>query len=131
MDVNRMALILTSEDPETLFSFYHETLSLPKAVGSGPGPLEAGGQEQAGGAVQVGGAVFIIEGHSDTKGRAKEPQRHLVDLHVNDVAAEQKRLQDLNVHFVRTAEREFWGGVIATFLDPDGNYVQLIQDPSP
>ena len=31
------------------------------------------------------------------------------------------------VTFIRTAGKEEWGGVISTFLDPDGNYVQIIE----
>ncbi len=30
------------------------------------------------------------------------------------------------VQFIREPEREEWGGLITTMLDPDGNYVQLI-----
>ncbi len=70
----------------------------------------------------------MIEEHSATNGTAKEPQRHFLDLHVDDAAAEQRRLQQHGVEFIREAEREDWGGVIATFLDPDGNYVQLVQE---
>jgi predicted enzyme related to lactoylglutathione lyase len=73
----------------------------------------------------------VIEAHSKTAGQAREPQRHMLDLHVDDVLAEQSRLQDLGVHFIRMAEREAFGGLVATFLDPDGNYVQLVQDRAP
>ena len=46
---------------------------------------------------------------------------------VEDLASEQERLKAKAVKFVREAGREEWGGVISTFLDPDGNYVQLIE----
>ena len=123
MKVSRCILILTSENPERLYSFYRETIGLPEAVGSGPG---AG---QPGGAVQAAGVTIIIEGHSETAGDAKEPQRHLMDLHVDDLVTEEQRLLDLGVQFVRLGELEEWGGTIATFLDPDGNYLQLIEEP--
>jgi hypothetical protein len=29
--------------------------------------------------------------------------------------------------FIRTQGREDWGGVISTFLDPNGNYLQMIE----
>ena len=51
----------------------------------------------------------------------------LINFFVDDLAAEQARLEGLGVKFIRTAGREEWGGVISTFLDPDGNYCQLIQ----
>jgi hypothetical protein len=31
------------------------------------------------------------------------------------------------VKFSRSQGREYWGGVISTFADPDGNLLQLIQ----
>ena len=53
----------------------------------------------------------------------------LVDLVVDDVKAEQSRLEAAGVRFIRTGGKEEWGGTISTFLDPDGNYCQLIQYP--
>ena len=46
---------------------------------------------------------------------------------MNDLASEQSRLEAKGVPFIRNAEREYWGGVISTFLDPDGNYLQMIE----
>jgi catechol 2,3-dioxygenase-like lactoylglutathione lyase family enzyme len=46
---------------------------------------------------------------------------------VDDIAAEEARLEALGVTFIRKQGREDWGGVISTFLDPDGNYGQLIE----
>lgn len=51
----------------------------------------------------------------------------LINFFVEDLAAEQKRLEAEGVRFIRTAGKEYWGGVISTFVDPDGNYAQLIQ----
>lgn len=50
-----------------------------------------------------------------------------MNLFVNDVAAEQARLEKQGVQFIRSQGREFWGGIISTFIDPDGNYAQLIE----
>jgi predicted enzyme related to lactoylglutathione lyase len=55
----------------------------------------------------------------------------LLDFFVDDLAAEQKRLEAAGVKFIRTAGKEPWGGVISTFLDPDGNYCQLIEFKGP
>ena len=57
----------------------------------------------------------------------RSPPRMLLDFFVDDLAAEQKRLEAAGVKFIRTAGKEQWGGVISTFLDPDGNYCQLIE----
>ena len=78
-------------------------------------------------AFNAGGTPFMIDGHSATAGLAKEPQRVLISLFVDNLKAEQGRLEAKGVKFTRTAGREFWGGVISTFLDPDGNYCQLIE----
>ena len=115
MKVNSFILNVTSEDPGRLVTFYRDT------VGLAPNPQigEA--------AFDAGGTPFLIDGHSETKGGTKEPQRMLINFFVDDLKAEQGRLEQQGVTFIRTAGREEWGGVISTFLDPDGNYCQLIE----
>lgn len=115
MKVNSFVLNVTSEKPEQLVSFYKDV------VGLEPRP------EMGEGAFDAGGASFLIDGHSETKGVAKEPQRALINFFVDDLAAEQKCLEDQGVKFIRTAGKEAWGGVISTFIDPDGNYCQLVE----
>jgi len=117
--VNTFLINLTSEDPERLKAFYADVIGLPKNPDMGDGAFHAGG------------ATIGIDGHSDTKGGAKEPQRVLIDFFVDDLKAEQDRLEGLGVKFVRTAGKEYWGGVISTFLDPDGNYCQIIEYKPP
>ena len=115
MKVNQLILTVTSEDPDRLAAFYADTVGLPKNPDVGERAFTAGG------------TIFLIDGHSETKGAAKEPHRMLINFFVDDLAAEQRRLEGQGVRFIRTAGREQWGGVISTFLDPDGNYCQLIQ----
>ncbi len=115
MKVGTFLLNITSEQPQKLLEFYRDVVGLPAKEGFGEGALEAAG------------AVINFDGHSETKGRAKEPQRYLVDLFVDDLASEQARLEGAGVKFIRSAGKEYWGGVISTFLDPDGNYCQLIE----
>jgi predicted enzyme related to lactoylglutathione lyase len=113
--VNSFNINLTSDDPRRLIEFYRDVVQLPL-------------NEQMGeGAFDVGGAALLIDGHSEVSGRAKEPARVLINFFVDDLAAEQQRLEQRGVQFIRTAGREYWGGVISTFLDPDGNYLQLIE----
>jgi predicted enzyme related to lactoylglutathione lyase len=115
MRVTSFNINLTSEDPQRLTSFYRDVLELPPHTEIGES------------AFKVGDADIIIDGHSETHGPAKEPQRVLINFFVDDLAAEQQKLEERGVRFVRTAGREYWGGVISTFLDPDGNYLQLIE----
>ena len=116
MKVNSFTLNITSEQPERLTQFYRETVRLEPEPGMGEGAFSVGGL-----------AKFLIDGHSETIGPAKEPQRALIDFWVDDVKAERERLEALGVTFIRKEGVEYWGGRISTFLDPDGNYIQLLQ----
>ena len=115
MKVNSFLINVTSEDPARLTAFYADVVGLAKNPAIGESGFDAGG------------ASFLIDGHSETKGAAKEPQRVLINFFVDDLKAEQDRLEEQGVKFIRSAGREEWGGVISTFLDPDGNYCQLIE----
>ena len=118
MDVNLFNVNICSEQPERLIEFYANVVVIP--------PLP----QVSAGAFRVGGAALLVDGHSEVKGQAKEPQRVLLSFSVGDVAEEQKRLEAAGVEFVRPATREPWGGLVATFLDLDGNYCQLVGPPS-
>ncbi len=115
MDVTSFNINITSEQPGTLTEWYRDTLELSV------------NEELGGGAFNVGGAQLLIDGHSETMGEAKEPQRVLINMFVDDLEAERARLLARGVTFIRDPEREPWGGLITTFLDPDGNYLQLIE----
>lgn len=115
MNASTLFLNLTSADHERLFAFYRDTVGLPLRPDMGPTSLD------------VGGAVLAFDGHSETTGPAREPQRVLIDFMVDDLASEQERLLGAGVPCIRKEGAEFWGGLISTFTDPDGNYFQLIQ----
>ncbi len=115
MPVTQAAINITSEQPQKLMQFYHEVVGLPKQENMGEGALV------------FGGATLFIDGHSDTRGAAKEPQRVLINLFVDDLKADQTRIEGAGAKFIRKEGKEEWGGVISTFLDPDGNYCQLIE----
>jgi predicted enzyme related to lactoylglutathione lyase len=115
MKVNDFFVNITSANPEKLIAFYRDTIGLEMRDDMGPG------------AFVIGGHTFTIDGHSEVASHAKEPQRTLIDFMVDDLAAEQSRLEAAGVKFIRTAGKEYWGGVISTFEDPDGNYCQLIE----
>ncbi len=115
MKVSSLLINLTSENPERLKGFYQNVVGLAKNPDMGDD------------AFQAGGATLAIDGHSDTKGGTKEPQRVLIAFFVDDLKSEQDRLEGLGVKFIRTAGKEYWGGTISTFLDPDGNYCQIIE----
>lgn len=108
---------ITSSDPDRLDAFYAEVVGLERA-------------EQYD-LFKVGDGLFFIDGHSDTAGPTAEPSRVIVSFWVDDVAAEEARLVAAGVPCIRSQGREFWGGIISTFVDPDGNYFQLMGDDEP
>jgi predicted enzyme related to lactoylglutathione lyase len=115
MAVTSFNVNITSEEPERLKAFYRDVIGLRPTPELGDGAFDAGGTS------------FFVDGHSETKGVAKEPQRVLINFFVDDLASEQRRLEGKGVKFIRSAGKEEWGGTISTFLDPDGNYCQLIE----
>jgi predicted enzyme related to lactoylglutathione lyase len=67
--------------------------------------------------------------HDAIQGTARDPLRLMVNLTVTDIRAVHARLVRAGVVFTRAPEREAWGGWVATFADPDGNVLQLMQLP--
>lgn len=120
MKIESFLINITSENPERLVRFYQDIVGLAPNPQIGEGAFELSP-----------GTNLHVDGHSDTHGMAKEPQRVLINFFVADAAAEQARLKSKGVEFVRELGVEWWGGIISTFTDPDGNYCQIIQfDPS-
>ena len=67
--------------------------------------------------------------HSRVSGAARDPLRLMLNLAVDDIDATYARLREQGVVFSRPPEQEAWGGRVATFADPDGNTLQLMQLP--
>lgn len=116
MKVSNFALNITSENPEKLKAFYRDIVGLRPQPEMGEGALEI-----------VPGTTLHISEHGETAGPTKEPQRVLINFFVDDLASEQARLEKVGVKFIRKDGLEWWGGHISTFVDPDGNYGQLIE----
>lgn len=74
-----------------------------------------------------GDTRLTISTHSEISGPATDPLRIMVNLTTLDIHATADRLHGHDVEFVREPSQEPWGGWIATFHDPDGNTVQLMQ----
>jgi predicted enzyme related to lactoylglutathione lyase len=77
-----------------------------------------------------GGIRLSIGVHAGVRGRSGDPLRVMVNLAVDDIEATAARLRAAGVAFSRPPEREEWGGWVATFADPDGNTLQLMQLPA-
>ena len=115
MNVTSISLQLASDDPGRLVSFYRDTVGLPVVEGMGDHAFSLGGES----------VLFLVD-HSQVSGPTREPARAILDLHVADFDGEHLRLKAAGVHFSREKGVEYWGGVISTFNDPDGNIIQLI-----
>jgi predicted enzyme related to lactoylglutathione lyase len=75
------------------------------------------------------GVRLSVSVHDRVHGESRDPLRMMVNLAVDDIRAMHARLAAAGVNFTRPPEREDWGGWVATFADPDGNVLQLMQLP--
>ncbi len=116
MHVNQLIININSDQPAALMAFYRDVVGLP--------PHPDRNREST---LIAGGAELVFDSHSEVHGHTPQPQRILLNLFVDDLAAEQARIEAQGVTFIRTAGREPWGGIISTFADADGNYCQLIE----
>ncbi len=76
-----------------------------------------------------GGLRLSVSVHDRVHGTSREPFRIMVNFSVDDIDAVHARLVAAGVVFSRPPETEDWGGRVASFLDPDGNLLQLMQLP--
>ena len=119
MKADQFAVSVNSEQPEKLIAFYRDVVGLTPGPPVLPGSFIAGSSSFP---------AFIIGDHSAVEGATKEPQRVLLNFFVGDTASEEARLKEQGVEFIKSATKIQEPSVtIATFLDPDGNYCQLIQ----
>ena len=75
------------------------------------------------------GVRLSVGVHDRVSGASRDPLRIMVNLAVDDIRAVHARLAGAGVVFTRPPEAEEWGGQVASFLDPDGNLLQLLQLP--
>lgn len=101
---------------EALADFYAVTLGLPVRRRK-PGFVN----------FAWGDVRLTISVHEGVGGQAADPLRIMLNLATDDIVTDHARLSAAGVAFSRPPEQEPWGGWIATFVDPDGNVVQLLQ----
>ena len=110
-----------TDDLERMFRFYNDVLQLP-LHSRHPDFIAFSLVEPGGGEVR-----FNIGLHDRVSGASKDPYRFMPHLGVADIHAVASRLTEAGVEFIRQPEQESWGGWVATFRDPDGNTLQLLQ----
>lgn len=77
---------------------------------------------------QVGKGFLSIGEHSEVKGKAKEPQRMIMNFETTEVKEEFERMKKAGATVIKEpyGMDEAEGALIATLADPDGNYFQLM-----
>ena len=113
-----------TDDLEKMFRFYNDVLQLPLHSRHPDFIAFELGQGGPNGDVAM---RFNIGLHDRVSGASKDPYRFMPHLGVADIHAVAARLAEAGVEFIRQPEQESWGGWVATFRDPDGNTLQLLQ----
>jgi len=106
-----------SEDHTKLLPFYRDTLGLGVSM-------------ESEGFVVVGdgnGVALGLGTHSEVKGKASDPYRHMVGLDSDDIDGDVERLKEAGVEFIEEPSDYGDGMHIATFRDPEGNVIQISQ----
>jgi len=105
-----------SEDLNRLLPFYRDLLGFPVAIDT-PGFVVLG---------RPGAHTLALGTHSEVHGKNADPARHMVGLNSDDIMADWKRLRDASVEFIEDP-KDYGRAWVATFKDPDGNLLQLLQ----
>lgn len=107
------SILLASTDPVRLRAWYERAFGVTADVD---------------GFLRLGEVGLLIDGRDDVAARTAEPARVIINLHVPDARAIARHLSGLEVTWVAALEyREAAGAWFGTVLDPDGNYVQVIE----
>jgi predicted enzyme related to lactoylglutathione lyase len=80
----------------------------------------------------TGATKLIIEAtQEDQQGEGKGLVGRFTGLSfpVEDIHTKHRELCAAGVEFSGVPERQYWGGWLATFKDPSGNRLQLVQQP--
>lgn len=109
------SVFLFTDNLPRLLAFYRDTLELPVLYETDRYSLVGQGS----------GSMIGIQAHTQIHGQAREPQRMMIDFFCEDVFATVTRLRQRGVRFIEEP-LDVGGATTATFVDPDGNYLRLI-----
>jgi catechol 2,3-dioxygenase-like lactoylglutathione lyase family enzyme len=105
------SILLGTTRPAELREWYRKALA-PEHEGDGP--------------IDLGGVLLVIDQRDDVDAKNNEPGRFILNFHVDDFDAVEARLRAAGVDWLAPAE-DRPAGRFGTFVDPDGNYLQIIQ----
>lgn len=109
------SVLLGTTQPTVLKKWYQDMLA-PDHAGDGP--------------IDFGGFLVVIDGRDDVDSTNAEPGRTTLNFHVENIDEVEQRLVDAGVEFLVPVEQRA-NGRFGTFVDPDGNRLQLIQFDTP
>jgi predicted enzyme related to lactoylglutathione lyase len=109
------SILLASTDPERLRAWYAAALD--------PGD---NADMDAYRVLKFGGFYLMIDSRADVADKNPEPGRMILNFDVADARAVVARIDDLGAPWLAELEDRD-GNLFATAIDPDGNYVQIIQ----
>jgi predicted enzyme related to lactoylglutathione lyase len=109
------SILLASTDPERLHAWYVSALDPEEDT------MVDGYR-----ILKFGSVLIVIDTRDDIGPRNPEPGRLILNFDVTDARAMAARMDEVGVSWLAPLEdRE--GSLFATAIDPDGNYVQIIQ----
>lgn len=109
------SIMLASTDPEQLHAWYTTAL-----------PPQTDNREQQYRILGYGGCYLFIDSRDDVGDNNPEPGRVLVNFEVDDARATAERFEQLGTTWLAPLEDRD-GSLFGTAIDPDGNYVQIIE----
>ena len=111
--------VIHVRDMERAIRFYHETLELPVALNAEIfNHAEVGPEEP----------LAKIGLHATGK-ENKRKRRTGIVFETDDIYTLHERLKRQGVKFTLKPTKMPWGGIVADFLDPDNNELEVVQDP--
>jgi len=115
-------LMIGTSDPKAMANFYEKVFGRPADLNEGDQWFSWNTSEKM---------SLSIGPHSEITGRAKEPQRMILNMETPEVREEFARIKKASGAAVVKEPYEMGGAWIATFADPDGNYFQLVSPMEP
>jgi len=109
------SILLGSSRANQLRDWYLRVLA-PDHTGDGP--------------IVLGDLMLVIDQRDDVSDTNPEPGRSILNFHVDDFAPFEAQLNAAEVDWIVGAT-DRPSGRFATFKDPDGNYLQIIQFSRP
>ena len=77
------------------------------------------------------GPTVVLEGSGEGDRDKLAGRITGICLGVADVQASYRALKERGVPFLREPDKQYWGGIMAHFQDPAGNWLTLLQQPGP